>query len=153
MVKKRSKRGISPLVATMLLLSFAVAIGVVVMNFGRAQVELEATCPIDIGLEFSGRKKVCYNAAKSELVFKVENGINIKVEGLLVNVIGTLKAETFELNQAKMIQAGSYEEHLPYNQAISGEIRQIKITPKVIFYDAEQICTEKALIVENVQNC
>ena len=60
-----NKKAISPIIATLLLISFAVALGVVIMNFGRAQVELEAQCAIEIGLdlaevegekEFSGSK-------------------------------------------------------------------------------------------------
>ena len=74
------------------------------MSFGRAQVELEAQCPINVGLKLAvvgGVEEVCYNAAKKDFSFTIENGVNIKVEGLIVNIIGTQKAETFELNDAK----------------------------------------------------
>nr|MBT4247346.1 hypothetical protein [Candidatus Woesearchaeota archaeon] len=61
------KRGIAPLIATMLLISFAVSLGMVVMNFGRAQVELQAQCAIDVNLkisEIAGAKEVCLDPAK-----------------------------------------------------------------------------------------
>jgi hypothetical protein len=140
----RFKKGLAPLVAGLLLLSFAVAIGVTVMNFGRAQVELEAECPISIDLEFS--QPACLQS--EQIQFTVENGVNVKLEGLLVNIIGTDKAETFDLS-AKVERAGTYQGHIPF----SGEIRQLKITPKILFYDQEQICTKKALTVENIANC
>jgi len=151
-----NKRGIAPLVATLLLISFAVALGVVIMNFGRAQVELEAQCAIDIGLKFSeigGKQDYCFDAATSRLRFTVENGINIKVEGVIVNIIGTTKAETFELNDAHIGKAGTYIGNIAYNKAAAGEIRQLKITPKVVLHDEEQICTEKSLVVESVNLC
>ena len=151
-----NKRGIAPLVATLLLISFAVALGVVIMNFGRAQVELEAECAINIGLKLANigdQDEICYDAIKKDISFTVENGVNINVEGLVVNIIGKQKAETFEVNDAKMGKAGNYLGHVNYDSSLSGEIRQIKISPKVILYDAEQICTEKALVVENVRNC
>ena len=151
-----NKRGIAPLVATLLLISFAVALGVVIMNFGRAQVELEAQCAIDIGLKFSeigGKEDYCFDTATGKLRFTVENGVNIKVDGLIVNIIGTTKAETFELNDAKLGKAGTYVGNVAYNKAVGGEIRQMKITPKVILHDTEQICTEKALVVEKVSLC
>jgi flagellin-like protein len=150
------KRGIAPLVATLLLISFAVSLGVVIMNFGRAQVELEAECAIDINLKLSeigGEKQICYDAAKKDISLTLENGVNIKVEGLIANIIGSQKAESFELNDAKIGKAGTYLGHVTYDSAVSGEIRQVKITPKVILYDEEQICIEKSLIAENVKVC
>src|SRR3989344_2077332 len=94
-----SKEGITPLMIGFLLVSFAVAVGVVVMNLGSAQVEEEAECAVDIGLRFStigGEEQVCYDAAKKVFSFSVENGINIEVKGIVVNIIGTQKAESFE---------------------------------------------------------
>lgn len=150
------KKAISPLIATLLLLSFAVALGVVIMNFGRAQVELEAQCPIDIGLRFAEigeEQQICYDDAKKEVSFIVENGVNIKVSGMIVNTISSEKAETKELPEAKMAKAGSYMGHIPYDTAVNGEFRQMKITPKINLYDEEQICLEKSLVVEKLPSC
>ena len=141
---------------TMLLLSLAVAVGVVVMNFGRAQVEENAQCAIDIALQLSsigGQEQLCYDAGKKALSFTVENGVNIKVEGLIINIIGSEKAETFELNDAKLIKAGTYVGKVAFDTATGGQIKQVKITPKVVLYDTEQICSEQAIVVESVGNC
>ena len=148
------KRGIAPLVATLLLISFAVALGVVIMNFGRAQVELEAQCAIDVGMKLAvigGGEDICSDG--KEIRFTMENGVNINVEGLLISIIGTQKAETFEINDAKMGKAGSYIGKVQYDVSASGDVRQIKISPKVLLYDEEQICIEKAVIVEGVKGC
>jgi len=150
------KRGIAPLIATMLLISFAVSLGMVVMNFGRAQVELQAQCAIDINMkisEIAGKQEVCLDAAKQELKFTIENGVNIKVEGLLVNIIGSERAETFELDDAKMTKSGIYLGRVPYDASASGTIRQIRFTPKVILYDTVEVCAEKSLIFENIGVC
>jgi len=144
------------LIATMLLLSFAVSLGVVVMNFGRAQVELQAQCPINIGLKLAvinGQNQICYDLAKKEVTFTVENGVNINVEGLILNAIGSKEAKSTELNDAKIIKTGTYLGHASFDSSISGDLRQIKIIPKVIMYDEEQICVEKALIAENIKAC
>jgi hypothetical protein len=150
-----NKKGISPLIATFLLISFAVALGVVIMSFGRAQVELEAQCPISIGLIISnigGEDQFCYDANTKEIKFTLENGVNIKVEGLVFNVIGTQQAESYEIN-TPIIKAGTYLGNMKYDSSVSGEIRQVKISPKVNLYDEEQICTDKALVIENVRSC
>ncbi len=151
-----NKKGIAPLVATLLLISFAVALGIVIMNFGRAQVELEAQCPINIGLQLAQvaeKDEICYDQTKKDLSFTIENGVNIKVEGLIVNIIGTQQAESFELNNAKIGKAGNYLGHVNYDFVSGGNIRQVKITPKVMLYDSEQICIEKALVIEDVPAC
>jgi len=150
------RKGIAPLVATLLLISFAVSIGVVFMSFGRAQVGLEATCTIDVGmnfLEIGGEKLICMDEIKNDLTFTIENGVNIAVDGLIVNVIGTQRAESYDLNDAKMTKAGSYVTHLGYNEELSGDIRQMKIIPKVVLFDTQEVCIEQALVVENIPDC
>ncbi len=150
---KKNKKGITPLMATFLLITFAVALGVVVMNFGRAQVVEEAECPLEIGLEFSiigGEEQLCYDRAAQRLRFTVENGINVNVEGLIINVIGTEQAQTYELDEAKMSRAGTYVGNAAF---AAGQIRQVKITPKVILVDEVQICPEKSLVAESVPDC
>tara|TARA_Y100000310_G_scaffold286433_1_gene310578 strand:- start:432 stop:908 length:477 start_codon:yes stop_codon:yes gene_type:complete len=150
------RKGIAPLVATLLLISFAVSIGVVFMSFGRAQVGLEATCTIDVGmnfLEIGGEKLICIDKIKNDLTFTIENGVNIAVDGIVVNVIGTERAESYDLNDAKMTKAGSYVTHLGYNEELSGDIRQMKIIPKVVLFDTQEVCIEQALVVENIPDC
>jgi hypothetical protein len=149
-----NKRGIAPLVATLLLLSFAVALGVVIMSFGRAQVELEAKCPINVGLKLSKEgTPLCYDANSKELKFNVENGVNINVEGLVVNVIGSQQAQSFELNDAMISKAGLYSGKINYDSDSGGVLRQIKITPKINLHDNEQVCTDKAVIIEEIKDC
>jgi len=155
-MKHLSKEGITPLMIGFLLVSFAVAVGVVIMNLGSAQVEEAAECAVDIGLQFSvigGVEEVCYDAAKKIFSFSVENGVNINVNGIVVNIIGTQKAESFELNEAKMGKAAVYLGRVPYDTAASGEIRQVKISPKIIPYDREEVCLEQAIVVEKVKPC
>lgn len=148
-------RGITPLMASVLLVSFAVAVAVVVMNVGRAQVEESANCAAEIGMQFveiSGEQDICYDAGKKQLRFTVQNGININTEGLIVNVIGEQQAETFEL-AAFMGKAGTYVGTLPFDEAVGGSMRQVRITPKIAPVDEEVLCPEQALVVEKVRNC
>lgn len=148
-----NKKGITALMATFLLISLAVAVGVVVMNLGRAQVEEAAECTVNVGLRFveiGGEEQFCYNG--NELVFTIENGINVDVEGIIVSVIGTEKAETLEFSEAKMGKAGTYVGKVRFDSA-GGEIRQVKITPKVVALEGEVICPEQALVRESLRGC
>ncbi len=143
------KRGISPIIATLLLISFAVAVGLVIMNFGRAQVELEAECPLDIGMQFvniGGQPDICSDG--SQIRFSVENGVNVQISGLIVNAIGTQSAQTAEL-PATIPKAGIYFGIVPF----ADSVRQVKITPKIVLQGEEQICVERALVMENLRPC
>jgi len=148
-----NKKAITPLMASILLISFAVAVGVAVMNFGKAQVEDNATCPLTIGVKFAvigGEDQVCFNSVTKELKFTLENGVNVPVSGLVVNVIGTNKAETFEINEVSIAKAGTYLGKVNFQ---GGEIRQVKISPKIDLNEGELICQEQALVAEKIRGC
>ena len=70
-----------------------------------------------------------------------------------MNIIGAEKAETFELNEAKMGKAAVYLGRVPFDTISSGEIRQVKISSKIIPYDQEEVCIEQAILVESVKAC
>ena len=121
-----NRQGIAPIIATLVLISFAVVIGVVVMNFGRAQVQLESKCAADIGLIFSeigGEKQICFDDNKDIIKLSIENGVNTEITGLMVNVIGTERAESFSLDDADVSKAGVYLTDLGYNIDGNGEKR------------------------------
>lgn len=154
-----NKKGVSPLVATVLLLVFAIGLGVIVMNWGRAQVEAASKCAVDTGLsivELNNIPEMCYSGAGENgmIHFIVENGVNIDIEGIQIRVIGTKKV--FNLDIPDNIQTGySLLKDIPYSFTEFGEIRQIKLSPKVILYPGEDpiLCPEQALVLENVRSC
>lgn len=100
----RQKKGISPLIATVLLIAFAVALGAVVMNWGKEYVQSTAIDAREKGqakqkctstdMEFiivSGIPKLCYvgnltNA--TELRFTIKNQAPHTLEDLQVQIIG-----------------------------------------------------------------
>src|SRR3989344_3348060 len=68
------KKGVSPLIATVLLIAFAVALGAVIMNWGRGFVQertadvdkttkIETGCALDVNIkvsQISGTPQLCY---------------------------------------------------------------------------------------------
>lgn len=142
-----NKKAITPLMASLLLLSFSVALGVFFMNLGRAQIEASAVCPIKIGLT---SKQFCLSS--NQVNFQVQNGLTTGVKGLIVNVIGTEKAETFELDNIDLAKGGIYSGQIVIGKEV-GSVRQVKVSPKIILYDHEEICIEKAVISESLGNC
>jgi len=96
----KSKKAIAPLIATVLLIAFAVALGAIVMNWGRAYVEDTASlaqksssgqveCTNDVDLQIN---KVLYSSEDDDLEDEglsivVENLKNKKLLGLSIKVL------------------------------------------------------------------
>jgi len=154
-----NKRGISPLIATILLLVFAIVLGVIVMNWGRAQVEAASKCAVDTGLgivKLNDIPEICYaGSGKSGYIhFIVENGPNINVAGLQLSIIGTRNVYNAEIKE-EIKEGFSLMKDIPYDFDKFGRIRQIKISPKVVLYAGEKaiLCPEQAIVIEDIKIC
>ena len=154
-----NKRGISPLIATIILLVFAIGLGVVVMNWGRAHIEAASVCTIDTGLKIVELNKIpelCYSGRGSNgyIHFIVENGPKIGIESIQLNVIGKKGVYNAEIKE-KINIGHSLLKDVPYNFDEFGDIRQIKILPKIILYPGEPaiLCPEQAVSMENIRSC
>ena len=152
----KSKKGIAPLIATLVLILLAAGLGVVVLNFGRAQIEIAAQCAVNIGMKFvvlNEKPQACFDQAKNQLFFIVENGAQIPVEGLLLRVIGANQILTRDVPDSEIDKVGTILKYIPYNRAEFGDVRQIRLTPKITLYDQEITCTEQSVEVEDVRDC
>ncbi|MBD3355224.1 hypothetical protein GF361_04535 [Candidatus Woesearchaeota archaeon] len=156
---KRSKKGISPLLATVILLVFAVGLGIVVMNWGRAHVEAASKCAVDTGLSIvnlNNIPEICYagKGEKGYVHFIVENGPSVDLEGLQLRIIGTKNVYNLEIKE-NIPKGNSLLKDIPYNFDGFGDIRQIKITPKIMLYPEEKpiLCPEQALVTGEIRSC
>ena len=161
------RKGVSPLIATVLLIAFAVALGAVVMNWGRSYVQdvTDDTSRMDSELACSdasvsipvinGDKKVCYNAVDAEnpSIEIIINNDGKKVDGFQVSVIGTADVDNPEdLLDSPLDSAQAAKKSIPYNSNI-GNPQQIKIIPKITVNGAEQFCTSSAETVNYIPPC
>ncbi len=156
----KSKKAISPLIATLLLVLLATGLGVIAMSWGRAQLEEGSYCPVFIGLkiiELNQEPQICRAGSRENgvITFLVENGANIDVHSLNFRIIGTVDIYTLELPESSIAKGYPLLKNIPYNYDLFGDIRQIKITPRVVLFPGEDpvLCPEQALIVEDVRVC
>ncbi len=101
-----NRKAVSPLIATVLLIAFAIALGAIVMNWGKSWVEEEMQsgqeefyaskeCDRDIQLgikSIGNRPQLCYNHSGTSLTidFMIYNGGPRTVEGIRVIAYGSL---------------------------------------------------------------
>jgi len=153
------KRGISPLVATFLLLALAVGLGVLVMNWGRASLEESARCSVDLDMkliELEQQPQICVGGSgeRGYVTFMIENGPIVDITELQFRAIGTKSIYMSDLPESKMPRSYPLEKTIPYNYEIFGMPQQIKITPKIELFPGEKIaCPEQAIIVEDIRQC
>ena len=155
----RNKRGMSPLVATIILILFAVVLGVIILNWGRAQIVKSAKCPINCDMNvvyLNGRPQICYagTGETGYLEFYLENGVNIDVTGILLRVIG--EKDLYQTQLGDTIERGfSLKKTVPYNFDLFGNIKEVKIIPKINTYPGEPslICQEQAIRITGINPC
>ena len=124
-----NKKGISPLVSTLLLIVTAIGIGILVMNWGRAELETRAVCSIDTEIKYVSLNdvpQVCYSGSGDNGFIKVlvENGPNINVDSLLFTAIGSSQIYNTALPDSKIEKGYSLQKLIPYNFDLFGKIKQ-----------------------------
>ncbi|MFC1691208.1 archaellin/type IV pilin N-terminal domain-containing protein [Nanoarchaeota archaeon] len=167
------KRGVSPLVATVLLIGFAVALGAIVMNWGKDYVEQSADtltqatirCSVDTGLSFAileGKPVICGKvldpenpAINGSLEFLVENGFVAEIDALQVRLIGSKSLEPVSLvvPESLLEKGGSKFMTFSYDDDKLGSIRQIKIIPLLRIDEDVVPCPDTPLKAESIPEC
>jgi len=163
-----SKRGLSPLIATVMLIAFAVALGAVVMNWGKGYIEeststpsgemsltptpspVTAPCEQAIQLQvltISGRPDICFDTAGNKLNYRFENNGQVAIEGGKLQLIG--ETDVLETDIDGIGVAGIKQGNVPYDSAVHGQIQKAKLVPRV----GGQLCPQKALQVEEIGIC
>ena len=153
------KKGVSPLIATVLLIAFAVALGAVVMNWGKTQIQDNINAGTECkDMEFSwfmrgGKPVLCYTPESIEIT--VQNGPLMEVEGIKMIVDGSKEIYTAESITAERIgKAEAKKITANYDTEKYGEPRVIKLFPKVTRNEKSIICPiEKSVVYENIPKC
>ncbi|MCX6707647.1 MAG: hypothetical protein NT001_05920 [Candidatus Woesearchaeota archaeon] len=167
----RSRKAVSPLIATVLLIAFAVALGAVVMNWGRSYVEdtqafakekssTEIKCSMDIRTEIlriGERAQICYtqdpdDENKGVINFTIQNSGTGRIDGLRVQAIGNASIVSLEINDT-FNPAEPKREYMNYSQKNNGSIMQVRFTPLITVEDKGVWCAQSALKIEGVDSC
>ena len=151
-----NKRGIAPLLATVLLIFLATGIGVVVMNVGRAQIEEAAQCAVDVQLKIvalNEKEQICFDRQNNQIFFIAETGPQIDIDGLRMRVIGQDAILVQGIEESRIERSGTLLKYVQYDLNRYGEIRQVRLIPVITLYEEEITCPEQALILEDIRDC
>lgn len=140
-----NKKGIAPVISTIVLLLFATGLGIVVMNWG-AQVSSakEQTTESSINfIEINGEKDVCIK--EGVIYFTLENSGETNIESLKISFIGD---SVFQKKIDYGLDVGDIKKiNVEYEDI--GELLKVKIVPS----GGGKIWTKKGISIENIKAC
>ena len=155
-------RGMSPLIATVLLIAFAVILGAIVMSWGEKYIEEKAdfvnnksevgtgcdTADIHVVI-IQGIPQLCQRDETLELTLETEDHQVWDVHARVIGDKNTLVQESLLTNPIP--QAGAAK--ILVHTTSAGNIQQIKLTPKSREGKNVILCSKKAVIAENIRKC
>jgi hypothetical protein len=158
----------APLVATVLLIAFAIALGVVVMSFGSTYYdnsrfsthelnETELCSSVELVVfELQGQGQLCYggNGTGGYVSFVLVNRGRSALEGVQLWVVGESIYVTDVTDEA--LEPGQpLEGRESYDFTRYGQIRQVQLIPKVAIPGSSDylFCFDQAIKQETVRTC
>lgn len=146
-----NKKAVSPLIATVLLIAFAVSLGAVLLTYmtslgecGGVSIEIPTV---------DDEPQICYNSNTNKLDFTLENSGGEDIEYLKVTLTGVLNVENVDVDHT-FPRSETGKVSIDYKLNYLGQLQKIKITPITIEDNEEIICpSEKTLTIEGIPSC
>ncbi len=156
-----SKRGVSPLIATVLLIAFAVALGSVIMNWGL-NLDLGKSADKCSNVEIKVRNiddsEVCFGGFGQQgyINFIIDNMGTKDLSGLAIWIVGEKGTNLFDLDNI-LIEKGSLydkkDKEVAYDFSKYGDIKHVQFIPKVHSDEGIEICPKNAVKIERIGVC
>ena len=147
------KKAMSPLFSTIILIGFAIALGGVVMSWGRAAYTAEKQV---IGCQQTSLSLVSYGenrgicSKEGRLYFTIQNNGGTDLEGIKVSVLGTSGIYSSVIDR-KIDVADIVKLDIWYGDV--GKIEKIIFVPKFNDLDEGQLCPKSGFSIEDVGEC
>jgi FlaG/FlaF family flagellin (archaellin) len=147
-----TKKAMSPLIATVLVIAFAVAIGVMIMNWttsfeeNGSQASSKDYCN---GLALSVNPVACFDG--SNVVIHVKNTGSEKFDGIMLNSVTESGELDFKIKDSSMIPRESADKKIPF-QYSGGDVT-INVVPFVMVEGSAVACLEGSYSQSNLPNC
>ena len=148
------KKGMSPLIITILLIALAVALGVMIMSWSSKGVQpTEVSCDA-VSLEIQkafGAEMLCFNEEESKLRLIVRNSGTNTIDSLTYRrITPDFKTKDNKLPNSYLGPGKIYESEIGFQNL---EKIHIEIVPSVVVEGSEVLCTEQAIVRDSVPSC
>lgn len=156
-----SKKGVSPLIATILLIAFAVALGSVVMNWGlklNLGKSTDKCGNVEIKIRSLNGVEVCFGGfgKNGYINFIIDNTGSEDINSLAIWIIGEKGTKLFDLDNILIKQDSLYDKkdkEVSYDFSVFGNIKQVQFIPKIKAEQSTEICPRNAVKAEKIGIC
>jgi len=160
-----NKRGISPLIATVLLVAFVITLAVLVFTWWDqvvkeraakvgAESESQISCSLQIDFQV---KDICFDAVTKFISFSVENDGDAPLHGFKVRIEGEdssgEKVSGVSSISEDVEEGSAKKTAVAYDSSIITSIDSLEIIPVIRAKGVEAVCIEKSVIVKSVAVC
>ncbi len=147
-----TKKAMSPLFSTIILIGFAIALGGIVMSWGSggysvSETEVVGCDDTSLSLVSYGENKgVC--SKDNRVYFTVLNDGEAELEGVKVSILGDKDVYSGDVeNQIGIAEIAKLETEHPG----IGKIEKIIFTPKIIY--SGRLCPKEGFSIEGIGDC
>ena len=151
-MRKFGHRGISPLIATVLLIAFAVSIGTMIMNWGKDAVAVGDCSETKLEVQMiDGKPLFCYDTLNNRINVMIKNVGSTDVNRLKMRVITPdFSTEDKDLTDSSIAAGDIKTKNIDYVH--SGKFR-VEIIPIITTGGKERICSDKYVYVDDIASC
>jgi flagellin-like protein len=141
------KKGMSPLIATILLMAFAVALGAVIMNWSAKIPELGSDCA-DAGVELAIRQ---FCVSNGNLLVEFRNTGSVAVSEIALSVSDPpIEIPHMVISQETIGRGQSITQTVPFGFSTSA---QVAIVPSLDDDGESVMCSTPISTYDNIPNC
>lgn len=159
-----SNKGITPLVATILLVAFSVGLGALVMSWGEEYIEekaefVQGTAEVKSGcdatvldiIKISGQPQICFGPEGIQLW--LDNGPDSDIYNIHARIVGTNDVTIKEeILTQPLLKSNAVKALISYDRTI-GTLLQVKLTPKLWTGTDVATCSQAAITLERIPAC
>ncbi|PIN69120.1 hypothetical protein COV93_06750 [Candidatus Woesearchaeota archaeon CG11_big_fil_rev_8_21_14_0_20_43_8] len=168
MRKTIGPKGVSPMIATVLLIFFAMALGAVIMNWGssysklqedieKKQEEAKIKCEKFVAIEMANETAtdLCVIQTKKTLKMKLINKGSITIDGIRAVMIGKdYETDFFDLEGIALTANEARQFSQEFDQERLGRISTLEITPKISMnIEGKLYSCSQTLEVKDIKFC
>lgn len=158
------RRGLSPLVSTLVLIAISVALGAVVMTWGESYIsenaefvqgaqEVTSSCQMARFSIINVGKLPSVCIQDNVVKIDIDNNAFVALYDISARVLGTDNVY-YEPSLLKTpLEAGGSAKLSIIIQAPIGKIKQVKLTPKILISNQVVSCDINNVVIENLQAC
>lgn len=158
-VRKHNKRGVSPLIATILLAMFALSLGSVIVNWSfNIQSRKQGSCAeISFNIRNTQEAQMCIHQQQNQqtVQFVVDNIGDARITGFDVWMIGSTATKLSSIDDIDIHPNEIYVHNkntITYEEEVYGELHQVQLYPKVGTHPVV-LCSQQAVTASSIDSC